>query len=260
MNSIVTQDPVIVSLGRASLALSEAKTIQQTKQVLDVAAAAEIYARRQHLGEEAEGIAVSIKVEALRKLGEMLQRAPKATGAKGIGPIAVKDDDRNQPQTLAELGLTKNESAVAQKLAALSEDEFAQVRDGNVTVSKAIAAVATTKATPRDVPTSGPVTIEDGPSLDEILAELRAEVTSLSALVAAAEADDAKAEVIKWRRAYDNAVRQQSEAMDRASKAVEREKWTAKQLARCGKAVGQEDPTAIAAAVEGFVRAHRVAV
>ena len=65
----VQSDAVVVSLMRASTALAEAKTIQQTKKIMDVAAAAEIYARRQHLGDEAEALAVSIKVEALRKLG-----------------------------------------------------------------------------------------------------------------------------------------------------------------------------------------------
>lgn len=128
---------------RASAALTEAKTIQQTKKILDVAAAAEIYARRQKLGVEAEDLATAIKVEALRKLGEMLQKAPKAT-AHVVGSIRVPT--RNDAPTLSDLGLTKKESAVAQKLAALPEKVFEQVRDGHVTITKAIAAVDAAKA------------------------------------------------------------------------------------------------------------------
>ena len=77
--------------------------------------------------------------------------------------------------------------------------------------------------------------------------------------VTVAEADDQKAEALKWRRSYDVAQRVQSEAMDRAHQAVEREKWAVRQLARCGKAVGQVDPTKIAAAVEAFVRERTTA-
>lgn len=136
-----------------------------------------------------------------------------------------------------------------------------------------------TVATPREQPTSGPVTVDrpvltgtddndDGPdepdeqdhaepSAADLMAELQSENTALAALVKAAEADDAKAEVVKWRRAYDNAVRQQSEAMERAAAAVKRETWTMTQLRRCGRAVGVDDPQKVAAAVEAAVRAAK---
>jgi len=157
--AVIEADSVIVSMQRASLALVEAKTIQQTKKIMDVAAAAEIYARRQKLGQEAEDLAASIKVEALRKLGEMLQTAPKARGAKTVGGDkrsggTVSAPPEDDAPTLADLGLTKKESAVAQKLAALPEAEFQQVRDGHVAVSKAIAAV--TAAKPRPVAPTEP--------------------------------------------------------------------------------------------------------
>lgn len=86
---------------------------------------------------------MSIKVEALRKLGEMLAQTPKAKGEILRG---TKMEPRGNAQELGELGLTKKESFVAQKLAALSEAEFEQVREGHVTVAKALAAVAKKKA------------------------------------------------------------------------------------------------------------------
>lgn len=140
--AVVESDSVVVSMTRASAALAEAVTISQTKKILDVAAAAEVYAKRQHLSEEAERMAATVKVEALRKLGEMLQAAPKAKGVKGqfTGGSVVAPPAETAP-TLAELGLTKKESAVAQRLAALPDEAFQQVRDGHLTVANAIAAV-----------------------------------------------------------------------------------------------------------------------
>lgn len=98
---------------------------------------------------------------------------------------------------------------------------------------------------------------DDGPDLAELVDELQAENTRLTAMITAAEADDLAAEAIKWRSAYDRSIASQSEAMDAAARSEKREKFTKKQLMRCGKAVGVDDPTKIAAAVEAAVREAR---
>ena len=49
----------------------------------DVAAAAEAYARRRALGEDAMGKAHAIKIDALARLGGLLAEMPKATGTRG---------------------------------------------------------------------------------------------------------------------------------------------------------------------------------
>lgn len=95
----------------------------------------------------------------------------------------------------------------------------------------------------------------DGPTLEELIDEIQAENKQLREEIAAAEADDLVAEAVKWRRIAENAQRQQGEAMDKASRAEKREAWNKRQLMRCGKAVGEEDPTKIAAKVEAAVRA-----
>lgn len=149
--AIIESDSVIVSMTRASQALAEAVTIGQTKTLIDVAYAAEIYSKRHHLSDEAIGKATSVKVEATRKLGEILMATPKAAvrmnGKNFDG--TKKEPSKNEVPTLAELGLSKKESAVAQKLAALPEKQFEQVRLGNVTIAKAIAAV---DANPKPLP------------------------------------------------------------------------------------------------------------
>lgn len=115
-------DLVVSKLDSARRALVEAKTIQETKTVLDVAASAEVYARRQQLGEEAIGYAHEIKTYALAKLGEMLRAVPKATGGEYGGKSRI-DGTRAEPSnpkpTLADLGIDKKVSSLAQQIAAL---------------------------------------------------------------------------------------------------------------------------------------------
>lgn len=176
MSNITTiqSDSVIVSLTRASAALMEAKTIQHTKKIVDVAAAAEIYVRRQNLGVEAEKLAASVKVEALRKLGEMLKAAPKNKGAKGS---AVANRNRAQVKdetpTLTDLGINKKTSAVAQKLAELPVAEFEQVREGNETMAKALARAGKPKkqketaAAAVSEPAKPPLSVVQPPRKDE---------------------------------------------------------------------------------------------
>lgn len=145
--SVVKSDSVIVSMTRASQALAEAVTISQTKTIVDVAHAAEIYSKRHHLSEEAIHHATAVKVEATRKLGEILKATPKATGEIRRG-TKLEPRETAVP-TLEELGLTKKESAVAQKLASLPEKQFEEVRAGNISIAKAIAAIdAKPKAEP----------------------------------------------------------------------------------------------------------------
>jgi hypothetical protein len=149
--ALIESDSVVISMMRANSALAGAVTVSQTKKIMDVARAAEIYAKRQHLSDEAIGQATSVKVEAMRKLGEILQATPKNTGVRGkAGPGRGKPGTKVEPgfndaPTLDELGLTKKESAVAQKLASLPEKAFEQVRDGSLTITKAIAAVDASK-------------------------------------------------------------------------------------------------------------------
>ena len=177
----VHTDSVILSLQRAQYALTEAKTIQQTKMVLDVAAAAEIYAKRQKLGQEAEDMANTVKVDALQQLGAMLKAAPKNTGAKGIGKSAVHIENRTP--TLEDIGIDKKTSAMAQKLASLPQAEFEQVRDGHQSIAKAIAKVEADKQNPKTVPASQLAAVEPEPEAPPDYTELDAERDTISILI-----------------------------------------------------------------------------
>lgn len=134
-------DLVIAKLDTARLALAEAKTIQETKKILDMAAAAEIYAKRQQLGDDAIHYATSIKVEALAQLGKMLKETPRNTGVRMAGSINGVGGTIVEPPstipTLAEMGLDKKTSKLAQDIASLPDDQIEKIKSGVMAISKA---------------------------------------------------------------------------------------------------------------------------
>ncbi len=116
-------DLIVSKLDSANRLLIEAKTIQQTNTVIALASAAETFARHQKLGEEAIGHAHSIKVYALRKLGEMLK--PSIPHQGGRPPTGNGTNMEPFRPTLAELGIDKKISSLAQKIADLPEEKVA---------------------------------------------------------------------------------------------------------------------------------------
>jgi hypothetical protein len=127
-------DLISSKLESANRLLVEAKTIQQAHTVIAIAAAAETFARQRKLGEDAIGHAHSIKVYALRKLGEMLIETERAKPAILQGTQKVL---RGNAPTLAELGIDKKISSLAQKIAALPEEKVAALAAKVETISGA---------------------------------------------------------------------------------------------------------------------------
>lgn len=136
-----------------------------------------------------------------------------------------------------------------------------QVAHGEISLPKAVEQVAPQLASKPAKKLTEPAANADydGPSLDELVEELQKENEQLHAQVKALTAEDTKAELHKTLLQRDHAVRQQSDAMDNAKRSQDREKRTARMLARCGKAVGEEDPDKIAPAVEAMAREFRKA-
>lgn len=137
-------DIVLARLDTARRALAEAKTIQETKKIVDVAAAAEILAKRQKLGEEAVNYATSIKVEALAQLGRMLKEMPKNKGTRGqlsgrdiSGGTEIEPPEDTTP-TLADMGLDKKTSKLAQDIARLPDKQIEAVKQGVLSLSRAV--------------------------------------------------------------------------------------------------------------------------
>lgn len=115
VTKIASQDGVVLQLQNAKTALDMARTAQEAKVVVDAAIAAEIFAKRQALGDEVEAQARSIKLEAMRKLGEFLQQS-------GRGDAELS---RIDPAT----------RTTAKKIASLPRDLFCALRDQRVSVA-----------------------------------------------------------------------------------------------------------------------------
>ena len=129
-------------------ALQIAVTVDEVKDIRDKSEAMAAYAR-QAKDTELLKWATEIKVRAERRAGQLLAEMPKATGAKGVGPIAVASCDRNQPPTLSDIGVTKSDSSRWQKLASISDEQFesavasAKDKAGEVTTAAMMRAAKT---------------------------------------------------------------------------------------------------------------------
>jgi hypothetical protein len=105
-------------------AIAEAHRVDEAKEIHDQAVALEAYAR-QALNTDAEREATEIRLRAERKVGKLLRASPKATGTLKRGPnLPPSRATRAETQTLAELGISYDQSSRWQKLADLSDHEF----------------------------------------------------------------------------------------------------------------------------------------
>ena len=122
------QETSVALMSEASRMLLEASTIQEAKELKDLALTAADWARRKGLGEEAIQYAKSYAVRAERKMGEMLQATERQQPGehwqkKRLPRVTVSP-------ALTDLGITKRESSDAQFLARLPEEEFEKVATG----------------------------------------------------------------------------------------------------------------------------------
>jgi hypothetical protein len=126
----MSQDLVLAKLDTAKIALIEARNIRDAKKVADIASAMKVYSLRQKLGEEVSAHAHAILAEAMKRIGEMLKETDRNGGGRPSKTSSKKVPVSNTPQTLAKIGLSKKESSMAQKIAAMPARDFAAYRDG----------------------------------------------------------------------------------------------------------------------------------
>ena len=125
-------DNALIKIEQANRLLAECKTIQEAKQIIDVAKAAEIYAKRAKLSQDTIKKATDLKLTAERLLGQMLQNTERA---KGAAEKRCTPEEHRQP-TLKELNITRKESSQAQMLADLPEEKFEDLKTGKKTITK----------------------------------------------------------------------------------------------------------------------------
>jgi len=120
----------LIIFTKAALMLAEADTIQKAKELKNLALTAADWAKRKGMGEEAIRYARSYALEAERKMGEML--TDKNLRQKP-GEYQKSQDVTFDPKpSLADLGLTKNESSRAQKLSRLPREKFDEILTGEI--------------------------------------------------------------------------------------------------------------------------------
>jgi hypothetical protein len=135
-------DLVVRDIEQARLLLAKAKNAAQAKQVADMALGLRDLLRRQKASGESRDHAHTLYVDATTEVGRFLKQRPKNRGAKGsIVTSGKRQPVKDDTPTLAEEGISKEESAAAQALADLSRTEpnyHEEVRRGSVPVTVAV--------------------------------------------------------------------------------------------------------------------------
>ncbi len=131
----MNHNTALTLLTRADVALMEANTIVKLNELKNIALTAKDWFERKKASREIIAKATALAFDAERKMGEMLAVKPPARGA---GPGRGKQGSPQAPclsdtPTIGDLGLTKRESAEAQRLAAMPAASFEAVRDGSKT-------------------------------------------------------------------------------------------------------------------------------
>jgi hypothetical protein len=124
-----TQPHELVLLTRAEQMLAKATTIDEVKHIRDTAEAARGYSRKIGLSQAITVHAAAIKVNAERKLGELLKNTELAAGAAGnqyTGKKVNQSQNATGPIRLRDLGITKSESSRSQQIASLPAANFAR--------------------------------------------------------------------------------------------------------------------------------------
>ncbi|MHB8973987.1 MAG: MT-A70 family methyltransferase [Pirellulaceae bacterium] len=117
----------LVLIEKAEQMLAEARDIDTIKEIRDKAQAARAYAKKAGLCKEIILHAAAIKVQAERRLGQLLANLPLANSAPGnqfTGKQLDRSQDATGPIRLQDLGITKSDSSRAQQIARLPAAVF----------------------------------------------------------------------------------------------------------------------------------------
>ena len=119
----------LVLLGKAERMLAEATTLDEVKHIRDTTEAARGYSKKIGISRDITVHAAAIKVNAERKLGQLLAKTELARGAPGnqyTGKKVVRSQDATGPVRLQDIGISKSDSSRAQAIASLPAPTFAR--------------------------------------------------------------------------------------------------------------------------------------
>jgi hypothetical protein len=114
---------ILIALDRARQWLVSAGSIEEVNELRARAEAVRVYTRQAELGKEAENAAAEIRLQAERRVGELLREMPRNVGGRPrrAGRETCRDD---RQVSLGQLGVSRDESSTFQRLAAIPEDDF----------------------------------------------------------------------------------------------------------------------------------------
>lgn len=115
----------------AKHALAIASTVDEVKEVRDKAEAMRAYAKQAGESLEMQNQCAAIKLRAERKAGEMLAGMERARPADNLN-VGPKSRELTTGPTLADLGVSRNQSSQWQKIAAMPEDVFEDYISGTI--------------------------------------------------------------------------------------------------------------------------------
>ncbi|HXG69767.1 MAG TPA: hypothetical protein VNJ04_04045 [Gemmatimonadaceae bacterium] len=133
----VDDEPTLARLEQARVLLAEVQDIGHAKVIHDFGKAALTYAQAHKSGSEIVVRARAIVLEALWILGRLLATTERARGGQPYQRSSTGSSSA-PVATLADLGLDKKISSRARQVYRLPEDLFRRVRDGRMTLERAL--------------------------------------------------------------------------------------------------------------------------
>lgn len=117
--------------------LAEASTIQRTKELMNLALTAADWLKRSNAGKDAVASARAYALDAEKKMGKLLSGTKLADGGTAARGARSTHTTEVEPK-LSDLGITKDASSKAQKLAALDAETYAAIKNGTMSKSAAL--------------------------------------------------------------------------------------------------------------------------
>lgn len=118
----------LVKLNFARQALMEAKTLDEIRNIRDLAKAVKAYTIAKGLGIEMKNEASEIEIRAIREMGKIIQQKQEAgevaRQGQSFGNSSCTIPEHEQPDTLTEIGVTRKESSTSKNLASVSDKQF----------------------------------------------------------------------------------------------------------------------------------------
>lgn len=111
-------------LDMATRMLAEAKTLDQVKNIMDIAEAARVYARAAKLGLEAANHASEIKLRAERKAGDLLRQLERSKGGQPTHSSMERVEKSEYREVLEEQAIPTTTAHRWQQIASVPETKF----------------------------------------------------------------------------------------------------------------------------------------